>query len=99
MTPNRWWTWNSERPAELIHLASGLQITPVLYAASTDRISLLNPGPEITFGHRPVGDVLIQFTTEVAGTVLQWQYELREQISWLRKQEKERLQSYMNSKT
>ena len=43
MTPNRWWTWNSERPAELIHLASGLQITPVLYAASKERISLLNP--------------------------------------------------------
>ena len=50
MTPHRWWTWNSERPAELIHLASGLQITPVLYAASKERISLLNPGPEITFG-------------------------------------------------
>ena len=78
MTPNRWWTWNSERPAELIHLASGLQITPLLYAASKERISLLNPGPEITFGRRPVGDALIQFTTEVAGTVLQWQYELRD---------------------
>ena len=78
MTPNRWWTWNSERPAELTHLSSGLQITPLLYAASIERISLLNPGPEITFGRRPVGDVLIQFTTEVAGTVLQWQYELKD---------------------
>ena len=78
MTPNRWWTWNSERPAELIHLASGLQITPLLYAASKERISLLNPGSEITFGRRPVGDALIEFTTEVAGTVLQWQYELRD---------------------
>ena len=78
MTPNQWWTWNSERPAELIHLASGLQITPVLYTASEERIALLNPGPEITFGHRPFGDKLIQFTTTVAGTVLQWQYELRD---------------------
>ena len=78
MTPHRWWTWNSERPAELIHLASGLQITPLLYAASKERISFLNPGPEITFGRRPVGDALIEFTTEVAGTVLQWQYELRD---------------------
>ena len=78
MTPNRWWTWNSERPAELIHLASGLRITPVLYTASEERIALLNPGPEITFGHRPFGDKLIQFTTAVAGTVLQWQYELRD---------------------
>ena len=77
MTPNRWWTWNSERPAELIHHASGLQITPLLYAASKERISLLNPGHEITFGRRPLGDGLIQFTTEVAGTILQWQYELR----------------------
>jgi len=78
MTPNRWWTWNSERPAELIHLASGVQITPVLYAASKERISLLNPGPEVTFGRRPIGDEWIQFTTEVAGTVLQWHYELRD---------------------
>ena len=31
-------------PCRIIHLASGLQITPLLYAASTDRISLLNPG-------------------------------------------------------
>ena len=77
MTPNRWWTWNSERPSELIHLASGLQITPVLYAASKERISLLNPGPEITFGRRPVGDELMQFTTEVAGTSMEWQYDLR----------------------
>ena len=78
MTPNRWWTWNSDRPAELIHLASGLQITPVLYAASKERISLLNPGSEFTFGQRPVGDKLIQFTTEVARTVMQWQYEIRD---------------------
>ena len=62
MNPNRWWTWNSERSVELIHLESGLQITPVLYAASKERISLLNPGPEITFGRRPVGDELMQDT-------------------------------------
>ena len=77
MNPNRWWTWNSERSVELIHLESGLQITPVLYAASKERISLLNPGPEITFGRRPVGDELIEFTTEVAGTILEWHYTLQ----------------------
>jgi putative isomerase len=78
MTPHQWWTWNSERPVELIHLASGLKITPVLYSASKERISLLNPGPEISFGRRPVGDELIQFTTEVARTVLQWEYDIRD---------------------
>lgn len=72
----RWWTWTSDRPVELSHRAAGIVITPVLYAASADRATLLPPGPEVTFGRRPVGDTDVAFETSVAGTDLAWRYRM-----------------------
>ncbi|MEQ8665505.1 MAG: trehalase family glycosidase [Rhodospirillales bacterium] len=72
----RWWTWTSDRPVELSHRASGFTVTPVLYAASADRATLLKPGPEISFGRRPAGDKDVAFETSVAGTDLSWRYHL-----------------------
>ena len=72
----RWWTWTSNRPVELSHRASGFAVTPVLYAASADRATLLGPGPEVTFGRRPIGDKDVAFETAFAGTELSWRYHL-----------------------
>lgn len=85
MTPETWWTWTADRPAELSHLSSGLVVTPVLYAASRERTSMLPPGPEITFGRRPPGDEIAAFRSEIAGTVLDWRYDLQNQafaLAW-----------------
>ena len=39
MTTAGWGTWSADRPVELVHLASGLTLTPVLYSARAGAVS------------------------------------------------------------
>ncbi len=85
MKRDRWWTWTPERPAEISHGASGFVVTPVLYASSSNRVSVLEPGPEITFGERRHDPVGVRFSTDVAGTSLDWRYDSTDRaltINW-----------------
>jgi putative isomerase len=76
MTPETWWSWNADLPAEMRHLASGFVLTPVLYAASRNRPSRLPPGDGVTFGPRAIGGRDVQLTLSLAGTRLDWRYGL-----------------------
>jgi len=73
-----WWTWKAELPAQLRHFASGLIMTPVLYAASENNASMLLPGKEVSFGPRPIGDTSIELDFDVSGTSLNWRYAIDE---------------------
>ncbi len=67
-------------PAELRHFASGLIMTPVLYAASENNVSLLMPGKEVSFGPRPIGEQSIELDLGVSGTALNWLYTRQDGI-------------------
>ena len=69
-----WGTWTTERPAELRHLQSGLLIAPILYSSKEGRSYALPPGPALKLGPRTIGGGDAAFTTEFAGTVIEWQY-------------------------
>ena len=69
-----WGTWTTERPAELRHLQSGLLIAPILYSSKEGRSNALSPSPDLKLGPRTIGGGDAAFTTEFAGTVIEWQY-------------------------
>lgn len=83
-----WGTWTTERPAELRHLQSGLLIAPVLYSSKEGRSTKLPPGPGLKLGPRTIGGGDAAFTTEFAGTVIEWQYLFNDpcnaRIQWRR---------------
>ena len=78
MNHDTWWTWKAERPAELRHFASGLIMTPVLYAASENNASLLVPGKEVIFGQRAIDEQFIELDFKVSGTKLNWRSSIDE---------------------
>ncbi|VDC19939.1 MGH1-like glycoside hydrolase domain-containing protein [Pseudogemmobacter humi] len=69
-----WNTW-STRPAEMVFLPLGARVTPVLYATSTRRASLITAGQDITFGEHATDGSLIRFQTSHAGTGIDWAYD------------------------
>jgi Mannosylglycerate hydrolase MGH1-like glycoside hydrolase domain len=79
-TPNipahrAWNTWAADRYLELSHLPLGVRITPVFYAASIGKTSLIGPGSDIRLGrHEPDGR-LIEASFAHGGTHLSWVYE------------------------
>ena len=79
-TPNipahrAWNTWAADRYLELSHLPLGIRITPVFYAASIGKTSLIGPGSDIRLGrHEPDGR-LIEASFAHGGTHLDWIYE------------------------
>jgi len=83
-----WGTWTTERPAELRHLQSGLLIAPILYSSKEGRSNALPPGPALKLGPRTIGGGNAAFTTEFAGTVIEWQYLFNDhsnaRIQWRR---------------
>ena len=83
-----WGTWTTERPAELRHLQSGLLIAPILYSSKEGRSYALPPGPALKLGPRTIGGGDAAFTTEFAGTVIEWQYLFNDhsnaRIQWRR---------------
>jgi putative isomerase len=76
LTPEPWWSWNADLPAEMRHLSSGFVLTPLLYAASENRPSRLPPGDGVVFGPRAIGDGEIRLELSLAGTRLDWRYRL-----------------------
>lgn len=78
-TPNipahrAWNSWAADRYLEMSHLPLGVKITPVFYAASLGRATLMGPGSDIRLGrHEPDGS-LIQASFAHGGTHLDWTY-------------------------
>ena len=79
-TPNipahrAWNSWAADRYLEMSHLPLGVRVTPVFYAASLGKTSLIGPGSDIRLGrHEPDGR-LIEASFSHGGTHLDWSYE------------------------
>jgi putative isomerase len=76
--PGNWNTWLPECPAALVHLPTGLMLTPLLYSARAQATSLLQPGPDIRFGRRDLDGSSISFDSVFAETRLAWRYQFSE---------------------
>jgi putative isomerase len=76
-TPNipahrAWNSWAADRYLEMSHLPLGVKVTPVFYAASIGKTTLMGPGSDIRLGrHEPDGS-LIQASFSHGGTHLDW---------------------------
>ncbi|WP_119393104.1 amylo-alpha-1,6-glucosidase [Taklimakanibacter lacteus] len=76
-TPNipasrAWNSWAADRYLEMSHLPLGVKVTPVFYAASTGKTTLMGPGSDIRLGrHEPDGS-LIEANFSHGGTHLDW---------------------------
>ncbi|WP_110649283.1 MGH1-like glycoside hydrolase domain-containing protein [Salinicola peritrichatus] len=68
-----WGTWSPDRPAELMHPELGIRLTPVLYAASANAVSLLAPR-ETRLGLRSMDGREARLRSEFHGTVLDWRF-------------------------
>ena len=79
-TPNvpahrAWNSWAADRYLEMSHLPLGVRITPVFYAASIGKTTLMGPGSDIRLGrHEPDGRLIAASFTH-GGTHLDWTYE------------------------
>jgi len=69
-----WGTWSADRPVELVHLASGLTLTPVLYSARANRVSRIGMGPGLVLGERPLDGSSASFRTRHEDTEIDWHY-------------------------
>ncbi len=74
MNLDGWGTWSAERPVELVHLPSGLTITPVLYSARVGKVSLIGMGPDLTLGERALDGSALAFRASHGGTTLDFAY-------------------------
>lgn len=70
--PFGWGTWVAERPAEFIHMETGLRLTLVLYSDRAEKATDIPPGDQIRYGHRGIHDGLVEFTTSFEETELDW---------------------------
>ncbi len=68
-----WGTWNPDRPAELVHPELNVRLTPMLYAASANAVSLLTPS-QTRFGMRSLDGGEARLRSEFHGTVLDWRF-------------------------
>ncbi len=78
-TPNipahrAWNSWAADRYLEMSHLPLGVKVTPVFYAASIGKTTLIGPGSDIRLGrHEPDGR-LIEASFSHGSTALDWRY-------------------------
>ena len=78
-TPNipahrAWNSWAADRYLEMSHLPLGIKITPIFFAASSGKTTLMGPGSDIRLGrHEPDGS-LIEASFSHGGTALDWTY-------------------------
>jgi len=70
-----WNTWTAGRPAELVHLETGLRLTPMLYSDRTAHATDLPPGNLLRSGRRGLCDGRIEFETHHEETHLEWAYD------------------------
>ena len=73
-TERDWSTWDAARPAEFMHLPSGVRVTPVAYAASTGRATAFSPGPHLTFGAHAIDSSFVDLELAHAGTRIALSY-------------------------
>jgi putative isomerase len=67
-----WNSWAADRYLEMTHLPLGVRVTPVLYAASTGKTSLVGPGSDIRLGRHTVDGSHIAASFTFAGTAIDW---------------------------
>jgi putative isomerase len=73
MKPARHWnTWDASRPAAMRHLPTGIRLTPLLYAASTGKASLIPPSPNVKLGTHSLDGADVSLTITHANTTLDW---------------------------
>ncbi len=86
MSKPGWGTWSADRPVELVHLASGLTLTPILYSARSGTVSRIGMGPDLVLGERPIDGSSASFRTRHEDTEIDWQYRFDERdgltIDW-----------------
>lgn len=70
-----WNSWDSEHPAEMVHLPSGLRITPCAYASSSNAFTRFPAGRGVTLGPRDLDGNRIELGLEHAGTQLTLSYD------------------------
>ncbi|CAN5331333.1 hypothetical protein BH10PSE7_BH10PSE7_32090 [soil metagenome] len=75
LSPSRAWnTWDAGRYLEMSLRPRGIRVTPLLYAASTGRTSLIGPGDQVMLGTHATDGSEISARITHAGTVLDWSY-------------------------
>ena len=78
-TPNvplhrAWNTWAADRYLEMSFKPLGIRITPMLYAASSGRTSLIGPGEDVRLGIHSTDGSHIEASVTHGGTTLDWRY-------------------------
>ena len=78
-TPNvplarAWNTWAADRYIEMSFKPLGVRVTPVLYAASIGKCSLVGPGSDVKLGAHATDGSLVTARITHAGTVLDWRW-------------------------
>ncbi|MGE0004473.1 MAG: trehalase family glycosidase [Parvibaculaceae bacterium] len=70
-----WNTWTADRYLEMSHLPLGVRITPIFYAASLGKTTLMGPGCDIRLGRHETDGRLVSASFAHGGTHLDWSYE------------------------
>ena len=83
ISPARHWnTWDSVYPLRMIHLPSGIRLTPCAYsssAASFTRFAATAPG--LLLGERDIPGTRIDVSLSHCGTEIDWRYDKPEPAS------------------
>jgi putative isomerase len=69
-----WSTWAAGRYLEMAFMPLGVRLTPVVYAASSGKTSLIGPGSDIRLGVHTTDASHIDARFTHAGTALEWAY-------------------------
>ncbi|PAU75166.1 MGH1-like glycoside hydrolase domain-containing protein [Halomonas salipaludis] len=80
-----WGTWTAERPAEIVHPTLGVTLTPLLYSASANDVSLIPPAATTLLGTRGLDGRTACLRTSHAGTTLDWRFTFHDtevEIDW-----------------
>jgi putative isomerase len=78
-TPNlplyrAWNTWAADRYLEMSFKPLGIRVTPLLYAASSGKTTLIGPGDDVRLGTHTTDGSHVEARVTHAGTVLDWCY-------------------------
>ncbi|HVR65787.1 MAG TPA: trehalase family glycosidase [Verrucomicrobiae bacterium] len=78
-TPNvplhrAWNTWAADRYLEMSFKPLGIRVTPMLYAASSGKTTLIGPGDEVRLGTHTTDGSHVEASVTHGGTTLDWRY-------------------------
>src|SRR5438128_12309994 len=75
LPPKRAWnTWSADRYLEMSCKPLGIKVTPVVYAASTGKTSVIGPGSNVRLGAHTTDASHVDARLIHAGTSLEWRY-------------------------